>query len=86
MREENHREIRSFLRSVAAASGAILRAMKTITSTIRGLVSSLFLALGFSALAQKLDPVTTPENERLMAVALGSEICEIPCAMPIRHA
>lgn len=52
--------------------------MNSITHTISGLASSLFLNVGLTSVAQKLDPVsgrqiTTATN------AQSAEICAIPC-------
>jgi len=52
--------------------------MNSITHTISGLASSLFLNVGLTSIAQKLDPVsgrqiTTATN------ALSAEICNVPC-------
>jgi hypothetical protein len=52
--------------------------MKTITTTINGLASSLFLNVGLTRLAQKLDPVSHGSYERL-AEAHGPAITA-PCS------
>ena len=54
--------------------------MKTITSTLSGLSSSLFLNVGLTAIAQKLDPVSHDHCE-ICAEAIGaaySVVCSFP--------
>ena len=54
--------------------------MKTTSSILSGLSSSLCLAFGLSTLAQKLDPVSQGECERYPD-AQGAALTEI-CAFP----
>lgn len=51
--------------------------MKTITSTLSGLSSSLFLNVGLTQIAQKLDPVSSRPSE-LCSEANGPSFC-FPC-------
>jgi hypothetical protein len=59
--------------------------MKSITPTISGLASSLFLNVGLSKLAEKLDPVTGSKSEIVQrsAGALPVQAC-IPSAFTPR--
>lgn len=52
--------------------------MNSITHTLSGLASSLFLNVGLTQVAQKLDPVSTVENKTSSA-GLSSEPCGWPC-------
>lgn len=53
--------------------------MKSITHTISGLASSLFLNIGCTELAEKLDPVVTSQKPQRAEFALASELCATPC-------
>ncbi len=52
--------------------------MNSITHTINGLASSLFLNVGLTQIAQKLDPIS---GKKFAAAkdALSTEISQIPC-------
>jgi hypothetical protein len=52
--------------------------MNSITHTISGLASSLFLNVGLTQVAQKFDPVTIVKCEKSLC-AIGSELSNIPC-------
>lgn len=52
--------------------------MNSITHTINGLASSLFLNVGLTQIAQKLDPVSATKCEQSQ-FALSSEISTLPC-------
>ncbi len=54
--------------------------MKTITTTINGLSSSLLLAIGLSHFAQKLDPVSQDACEHCDDLQ-GAAYTD-PCAFP----
>lgn len=56
--------------------------MKTITSTLSGLSSSLFLSVGLTAIAQKLDPVSHDRCE-ICAEATGASLTII-CSFPTK--
>lgn len=60
-----------------------MAAMNKITSTLSGLTSSLFLSVGLSNLAQKLDPVSSVRHE-ICADAQSAAYCEI-CNFPARR-
>lgn len=53
--------------------------MKTITSTLTGLASSLFLNAGLAQIAEKLDPVARSGVQSNSADMLGTEFSAIPC-------
>jgi hypothetical protein len=53
--------------------------MNSITHTISGLASSLFLNVGLTQVAQKLDPVSS-KNIPTATDVLSAEICAVPCA------
>ena len=53
--------------------------MNSITHTISGLASSLFLNVGLTAVAQKLDPVTQSKPQT-MESAVSAEFSTGPCA------
>ena len=53
--------------------------MNSITHTINGLASSLFLNVGLTQVAQKLDPVSVKKIPSAKDL-LSAEICAIPCA------
>ena len=52
--------------------------MNSINHTISGLASSLFLNVGLTSVAQKLDPVSLREITTATS-ALSAEICSVPC-------
>jgi len=54
--------------------------MKTITSSISGLASSLFLNVGLTSIAQQLDPVSRKPSE-ICHEAQGPSLC-MPCQFP----
>lgn len=53
--------------------------MNSITHTISGLASSLFLNVGLIYVAQKLDPITKLKPQT-MASAISGELSIIPCS------
>ena len=55
--------------------------MKSITSAINGLVSSLLLNVGLTGLAEKLDPVIRQSGSALkdLLSAKSSAFSELPC-------
>jgi hypothetical protein len=57
-----------------------MAAMKTFTTTLSGLSSSLFLTVGLSTLAQKLDPVSRDRCEQCRDAHAASitVICSFP--------
>ncbi len=57
--------------------------MKTITSTLSGLASSLFLNVGFTSVAQKLDPVSH-QNCEICSEATAPALTA-PCLFPAKH-
>lgn len=57
--------------------------MKTITSTLSGLSSSLFASVGLTQLAQKLDPVSQNRCE-ICADAQGASL-SVPCSFPAKQ-
>jgi hypothetical protein len=54
--------------------------MKTITSSISGLASSLFLNVGLTSIAQQLDPVSSKPSE-ICHAAHGPSYC-MPSQFP----
>jgi hypothetical protein len=52
--------------------------MNSITHTISGLASSLFLNVGLNQIAQKLDPLTQSKPQT-MAQPVSAEFSEGPC-------
>jgi len=59
--------------------------MKSITPTLSGLASSLFLNVGLTGFAEKLDPVTGTKSELIRkGEGLASGTCVVPCAFPDR--
>lgn len=60
--------------------------MKTITSSISGLASSLFLNVGLTQVAEKLDPMVAQHHGRItgMRSAQFCETCTPPCGFPAR--
>ena len=57
--------------------------MKIITSTLSGLSSSLFLNVGLTSLAQKLDPVSQGRCE-ICAEATSASM-SVVCAFPAKR-
>jgi hypothetical protein len=53
--------------------------MKSIHSTVTGLASSLLLNLGFSALAEKLDPMKNHLSLNPADAGFGCEVCNFGC-------
>jgi len=54
--------------------------MKNITSSISGLASSLFLNVGLTQMATKLDPMATQHSDQIkdMRSAVPCAVCSIP--------
>lgn len=52
--------------------------MNSINHTISGLASSLFLNVGLTQIAQKLDPISG-KKFTVATDALSTEISQIPC-------
>jgi hypothetical protein len=52
--------------------------MNSITHTISGLASSLFLNVGLTQVAQKLDPVSAAKC-KISSTGLSSELSAVPC-------
>lgn len=61
----------------------MMAAMKTITTSLTGLSSSLLLAVGLARFAQKLDPVSQDRCE--WCQDLQSAALTDPCAFPERR-
>ncbi len=57
----------------------MIEAMKNITSSLTGLASSLFLNVGLTQMAQKLDPVSAVKTEANRS-GLSAEICTHVCS------
>jgi hypothetical protein len=55
--------------------------MNSINQVIAGLASSLFLAAGFTRLAQKMDPMSRRNGSKFQqsSDARSSAFCDLPC-------
>jgi len=58
--------------------------MKTITPTIRGFASSLFLNVGLGKIAEKLDPITGSKSELTQRNGVIPVQACAPCAFTPR--
>lgn len=60
--------------------------MKTITTTLTGLASSLLLNVRLTGLAQNLDPLGQAAVTPSAAPIRSAELCAVPCAYARRKA
>lgn len=58
--------------------------MKTITSTLTGLASSLLLNVRLTSMAQNLDPLGQPVVAPSSAPIRSAELCAVPCGFARR--